>query len=98
MIWDPVACTLDWSVELGHRAGHEFTPLPTEKKKVYRIYVDDSVMSVNGDRREFSREEAIRVHQFLNVLTQYSETNTEWWEKAPPDPEVKPPLNSGGAR
>ena len=78
--WNPTNHKLTWTVTDGKKEG---------SKIVYEIDMDAATMSLNGEDRRFSRDEAVRVHALMNVVARYAAESTVWWEAGEGVPVTK---------
>lgn len=81
--WNPADHKLSWTVTNGKEG----------VKTTFEIDMDEATMSLNGEDRRFSRDEAVRVHALMNVVARYAAESTVWWEAGegvPVDKNEKP--------
>jgi hypothetical protein len=81
--WDSVKHELTWDVSRGERKGGSYQPRSTDH---YIINMDDATMTVNGETRRFSEEEATNVRKLLDFVSKYAVESTVWWEQGHGEP------------
>lgn len=81
--WDSVKHQLTWKVSKGDKAGDSYKPLATNQ---YNIDMDNATMTVAGETRRFSKEEADNVQVLMGLISEYAVESTVWWEKGEGDP------------
>jgi hypothetical protein len=85
--WDPNAHKLQWTVETGSMVNGQFV---AASKNQYEISPDDAVMGAAGEQRDLDGEEAVELHQLLDVLSLYCAESVVWWDQgagAPAEPK-----------
>ena len=82
--WNPSTHKLVWVVQEGNvdREG-AFTG---NQKTTYEIDMAEATMKLNGEGRRFSKSEAVRVQQLMDIVTQYAAESTVWWEAGEGEP------------
>lgn len=75
--WDSVKHQLTWIVSKGERVGPEYKPLAQQD---YLINMDKATMTVRGETRGFSREEALNVRVLMDLIAKYAVDSTVWWD------------------
>jgi hypothetical protein len=81
--WNPLTHQLTWDVSKGKKDGAAFKTVTTDH---YEIDMDDAIMSVSGERRRFSEEEAANVHMLMNLIAKYAIDSTVWWNDGQGEP------------
>jgi hypothetical protein len=81
--WDSVKHTLIWDVSKGERKGNRYQPQSRDR---YEINMDDATMTVNGESRRFSADEASDVRTLMDFISRYALESTVWWENGEGDP------------
>jgi len=81
--WDSVKHQLTWKVSKGEKAGDSYKPMSTDQ---YHIDMDNATMTVAGETRRFSKEEADNVQVLMGLISEYAVESTVWWEKGEGDP------------
>lgn len=81
--WDSVKHQLTWKVSKGEKAGDSYQPLATDQ---YNIDMDNATMTVAGETRRFSKEEADNVQVLMGLISEYAVESTVWWEKGEGEP------------
>jgi hypothetical protein len=81
--WDSVKHQLTWRVSKGEKAGDSYKPLSTDQ---YHIDMDNATMTVSGETRRFSKEEADNVQTLMGLISEYAVESTVWWEKGEGEP------------
>lgn len=76
--WNPVDHKLTWTVTDGKLKGGEFL---AGEDTTYEIDMDEATMTFNGEDRGFSKNEAVRVHALMDLITKYAAESTVWWEQ-----------------
>jgi len=67
---------LVWTAAEGRFVNDKFEPVA---EREYRLNLDEGTMTVNGEKRSFSRYEGKLVQRQANVLFQYVIESTTWW-------------------
>jgi hypothetical protein len=75
--WNPVSDELTWVVSTGDKAAGPYQPAV---KETYHIQMDSATMTVSGEGRHFSQEEAENVQVLMDLLSKYAIDSTIWWE------------------
>jgi len=81
--WDSVKHQLAWDVSKGEKKGESYQP---QSKDRYEINMDTATMTVNGETRRFSEEEASNVRTLMDFISRYALESTVWWENGEGDP------------
>lgn len=81
--WDSVKHELTWDVSRGERQGETYQPQTTDR---YEINMDKATMTVNGESRRFSEEEAANVRKLMDFVSRYALESTVWWENGEGEP------------
>jgi hypothetical protein len=81
--WDSVKHELTWDVSRGEKSGDSYQP---QAKDRYEINMDSATMTVNGESRRFSEDEASNVRTLMNFISRYALESTVWWENGEGDP------------
>jgi hypothetical protein len=74
--WDIQNQKLVWVVEDGTSKNGQFTP---SSEMRYEISPKDKAMTVQGQKREFTEDEAVWLQHVLNVITMYCAESVVWW-------------------
>ncbi|MDX2149780.1 MAG: hypothetical protein SFV54_03530 [Bryobacteraceae bacterium] len=77
--WDPVKRELTWTVSNGSK--NAAGKYEAGQKSTYRIDMDGATMSVGGETRRFSKQEASSVTGLMQLIATYAVESTIWWEK-----------------
>jgi hypothetical protein len=90
--WDSVKHQLAWDVSKGDKKDDAYQP---QSKDRYEINMDSATMTVNGESRRFSEDEAANVRVLMDFISRYALESTVWWENGEGDPvdgrgDVKP--------
>src|SRR3954454_24096924 len=90
VIWNPVDHTLKWSVSKGAiDSNGKFQG--SNQTMSYEIDMDAAVMSVKGERRGFSKVEAVTVRRLMDMVAKYAAESTVWWDEGQGEPLDKRP-------
>lgn len=81
--WDSVKHQLTWDVSKGEKGGDAYQPQSRDR---YEINMDNATMTVNGETRRFSANEAIHVRILMDFVSRYALESTMWWENGEGDP------------
>jgi hypothetical protein len=81
--WDSVKHQLAWDVSKGDKKGSAYQP---KSKDRYEINMDNATMTVNGESRRFSADEAANVRMLMDFVSKYALESTVWWESGEGDP------------
>ncbi len=81
--WDSVKHELSWDVSRGDKKGDAYQP---HSKDRYEINMDSATMTVNGETRHFSDDEAANVRTLMDFISRYALESTVWWENGEGDP------------
>ena len=81
--WDSVKHELTWDVSKGEKNGEAYQP---HSKDRYQINMDRATMTVNGESRRFSEDEASNVRTLMDFISRYALESTVWWENGEGDP------------
>jgi len=93
--WDSVKHELTWDVSRGERKGEAYQPHASDH---FEINMDRATMSVNGETRRFSAEEASNVRTLMDFVSKYALESTVWWESGEGDPVDGSPAPAGPGR
>jgi hypothetical protein len=81
--WDSVKHQMSWDVSRGEKKGDTYQPNASDR---YEINMDNATMTVNGQSRRFSKEEASNVRVLMDFISKYALESTVWWENGEGDP------------
>ena len=81
--WDSVKHELKWEVSTGEKKENGYQPRSSDR---YAIDMDKATMTVNGERRRFSEDEASNVRTLMDFVSKYAVESTVWWESGEGDP------------
>lgn len=81
--WDSVKHQLTWDVSKGDKKGNSYQATSKDR---YEINMDNATMTVNGESRRFSEEEAANVRKLMDFISRYALESTVWWENGEGDP------------
>ena len=81
--WDSVKHQLTWDVSRGERKEDAYQP---QSKDRYQINIDMATMTVNGEIRRFSEDEAVNVRKLMDFVSRYALESTVWWENGEGEP------------
>jgi hypothetical protein len=81
--WDSVKHELTWDVSRGEKKGNGYQPRSNDH---YEINMDKATMTVNGETRRFSEEEAANVRTLMDFISKYALESTVWWENGEGEP------------
>jgi hypothetical protein len=84
--WNSVNHELSWDVSKGQKDGEQYKPKGNDR---YEINMDKATMTVNGESRRFSSEEAANVRILMDFISKYALESTVWWENGEGDPMDK---------
>jgi len=76
--WDLNTHKLVWTVQKGSMQNGEFVPRGEQR---YEISPDEAMMAVSEEQRGFDGQEAISLHQLLDVLSMYCAESVVWWDE-----------------
>ena len=76
---DPQQCKLRWTVSRGEARDGEYAP--NGQTETYEIAFHRAEMTHDGVTHKFSAEEAVRVHQVLQAISQYAAESVDWFEQ-----------------
>lgn len=76
--WDPVKKELTWVVSNGNQAKGKYQ---ASDKTTYHIDMGKATMTLNGETRRFSQQEASSVSGLMSLISTYAVESTIWWEK-----------------
>jgi len=95
--WVNEGCILTWVITEGVVAENgDYKP---DSRKSYQIDLHKATMSVNGETRGFSKEEAARVHRMIvEALAQYAMESTVWWDQGHGEKLSERAKRAGGAQ
>lgn len=83
LTWDSVKHQLSWDVSRGEKKGDAYQPNGADR---YEIDMDKATMTVNGESRRFSEEEAANVRTLMDFISRYALESTVWWESGEGEP------------
>jgi hypothetical protein len=77
--WSPSEHKLTWVISTGARdpAG-KYKPA---KSQTYFIDMSAATMTLNGEGRRFSRDEAKNVQMLMDLISKYAVESTIWWDQ-----------------
>jgi hypothetical protein len=81
--WDSVKHELTWDVSRGEKKGDAYQPRYNDH---YEINMDRATMTVNGETRRFSEDEAANVRTLMDFISKYALESTVWWENGEGEP------------
>jgi hypothetical protein len=81
--WDSVKHQLSWDVSRGEKDGDGYKANGNDR---YAINMDSATMTVNGQSRKFSVQEAANVRTLMDFISKYALESTLWWENGEGDP------------
>ena len=81
--WDSVKHELTWDVSRGEKKGDTYQPRSNDH---YQINMDKATMTVNGETRRFSEDEAANVRTLMDFISKYALESTVWWETGEGEP------------
>jgi hypothetical protein len=81
--WDSVKHQFSWEVSKGEKKGDTYEPQANDR---YEINMDKATMTVNGESRRFSEEEAANVRTLMDFISKYALESTVWWEYGEGEP------------
>jgi hypothetical protein len=81
--WDSVKHELTWDVSRGEKKGDAYQLRSNDH---YQINMDSATMTVNGETRRFSKEEAANVRMLMDFMSKYALESTVWWENGEGEP------------
>jgi hypothetical protein len=81
--WDSVKHELKWEVSSGEKKGDGYQPHSSDR---YAINMDEATMTVNGQSRRFSGDEAENVRTLMDFVSKYAVESTVWWENGQGEP------------
>jgi len=81
--WDSVKHELTWDVSRGEKKGDAYHAHSSDH---YQINMDRATMTVNGETRRFSGEEAANVRTLMDFISKYALESTVWWENGEGEP------------
>ena len=81
--WDSVKHELTWDVSKGEKKGESYQP---HSKERFEINMDNATMTVDGESRRFSEDEASNVRTLMDFISRYALESTVWWEDGEGDP------------
>jgi hypothetical protein len=103
--WDSVQHQLKWDISKGEKRENGYQPRSRDR---YEINMDKATMTVNGESRRFSEDEAANVRTLMDFISKYAVESTVWWESgegepvdgpyAPPRPEKRRPTRPEGGK
>src|SRR4051812_43163330 len=83
--WNPVDHSLKWSVSKGSLDSRgKFQS--SNQTMSYEIDMDAAVMTVKGERRGFSKMEAVTVRRLMDMVAKYAAESTVWWDEGQGEP------------
>jgi hypothetical protein len=87
--WNSVNHELTWNVSKGERKDNAYKAVGTDH---YSINMDSATMTVNGETRRFSEDEASNVRNLMDLIARYAVESTVWWENGQGEPIDGSPL------
>ncbi len=81
--WNSVEHQLVWDVSKRERKDDTYQSMGTDH---YEINMDNATMTVNGETRRFSHEEAKNVRRLMDLISRYAVESTVWWEDGQGEP------------
>jgi hypothetical protein len=79
--WDLRLGKLEWTIQTGVEGKDGFVPSSEER---YEVSPKDAVMISQGQKRQFTSEEATWLGNLLYALTVYCAESTVWWYRGEP--------------
>ncbi len=77
--WVPGEHRLTWVISAGTRdKTGKYKP---GKSTTYLIDMSAATMTLNGEGRRFSRDEAKNVHALMDLISKYAVESTIWWDQ-----------------
>jgi hypothetical protein len=74
--WNPQTEELSWVVSMRDLAAGKDQQAVQEK---YTIHIDTATMSFKGEGRHFDPDEAHKVKELMDVISNYTVESTVWW-------------------
>jgi hypothetical protein len=77
--WHPSEHKLTWVISTGVRdSSGKYKPA---KSQTYHIDMSAATMTLNGEGRRFSRDEAKNVQMLMDLVSKYAVESTIWWDQ-----------------
>ena len=77
--WSPSDHKLSWVISSGTKdTAGKYKPV---KSQTYNIDMSAATMTLNGEGRRFSRDEAKNVHVLMDLVSKYAVESTVWWDQ-----------------
>ena len=77
--WSPTDHKLTWVISSGSKdTAGKYKPL---KSQTYNIDMSAATMTLNGEGRRFSRDEAKNVQVLMDLISKYAVESTLWWDQ-----------------
>jgi len=77
--WSPSDHKLSWVISSGTKdTAGKFKPV---KSQTYNIDMSAATMTLNGEGRRFSRDEAKNVQVLMDLVSKYAVESTVWWDQ-----------------
>jgi len=77
--WNPSDHKLTWVISSGAKdSAGKYKPV---KSQIYAIDMSAATMTLNGEGRRFSRDEAKNVQVLMDLVSKYAVESTVWWDQ-----------------
>ena len=77
--WNPSDHKLSWVISSGTKDSvGKYKPV---KSQTYNIDMSAATMTLNGEGRRFSRDEAKNVQVLMDLVSKYAVESTVWWDQ-----------------
>ncbi len=77
--WSPSDHKLSWVISSGTKdTAGKYKPV---KSQTYNIDMSAATMTLNGEGRRFSRDEAKNVQVLMDLVSKYAVESTVWWDQ-----------------
>ena len=77
--WNPSDHKLTWVISSGTKdSAGKYKPV---KSQTYNIDMSAATMTLNGEGRRFSRDEAKNVQVLMDLVSKYAVESTVWWDQ-----------------
>ena len=77
--WSPSDHKLSWVISSGTKdSAGKYKPV---KSQTYNIDMSAATMTLNGEGRRFSRDEAKNVQVLMDLVSKYAVESTVWWDQ-----------------